>query len=301
MVARVSFNLRAAALGACLMMTAACEQPPPAGDQPAPVQHQQLSELSQGDGPMPFDRRRASGLPDDVVVVGIAFTVERYVVPTDDLAAARRTDVWSLVDELRVPPDDIAHLKTNGMRVGVAGPAQAEVLREIMPALGARGEVMNRVVQSGAPMTLDFGSTGSYQTVYVFHRDGRLEGSTFDDATKFLHVDYRVDLDDDAPLITLALTPELFKESEQPHWRVAEGQYRYEKEYQGTAYRDLSVEVRVRDGETLVVGPSAQRRNAYLVGSTILGHETAGRDWGTIVLITPQLHLTDGGENGDRE
>ena len=298
MVARVRINRKKVALIACLLVPAACDQPPPAGNPSNETQHQQLAELSQGEGPMPFDPQRGGGSADDVIVVGISFTVERYVVPSDVLAP-RRSDIWTLVDELRIEPADVAHLKNNGLRIGVAGRAETDVLRELMAGLDARREVITRNAQSGAPVTLDFGSTGSYRTVYLFHRDGRLEGTTFDDAAKFVHIDYHTELRDDAPRITLALRPELFKESDRPHWRVTDGQFLYEKEYHGAAYRELTVEVPVLDGEMLVVAPSAAAENAYLVGSTILSDVLGGRRWETVVMITPRLYRTTGaGEPG---
>lgn len=245
-----------------------------------------------GQGPMPFDTAGPSPHGDDVLVE-IMFDVERFLVPADKIAA-QRDNVWKHVDELRISPAQIAYLAKNGFRMGIADRTQISALRQVLDSLGARSEHVNQTVQNGYPLTLDFGTTGRNRTVFTFRRDGRIVGQTFDTAAQYLHIDYRVDVIDHTPRTTLRITPEMFQESRRPQWQESDGQVRYEKQYQGIVYHELATELPTAPGETLIVGPANAEDYRFILGSTILSNETAGRCWETMLCITPRVYRTQG-------
>ena len=278
---------------ACLALAAGCLQTPQGDESGAGLQHQQLSAEAGDTGPLPFDAGRMWSYPDDVVVVGMIFDVERFLVPADK-AAAERERIWKYVDELRIDPATTAYLKKNGFRMGVVNGEDIGVLRDLLAGLEARSERMRQTVRSGYPLTLDLGETGSYRTIFTFGPNGDLEGRTFDTATKYLHINYSVQMIRQRPRVKLGVTPEIFQESERPHYQAGDGHVRYEKRYQGIVYHDLAVELSTAPGEVLVIGPADADGNRFILGRTILSGESAGRRWETILCIAPQLYRTRG-------
>ncbi len=237
----------------------------------------------------PLGSRRSATSDPDVIVVGMIFDVQRIAVPADQIAK-HRDDLWKYINELRLDPDTAAHLANNGFRMGVTSRSDLTSIRDLLTPLDTRFESVTQTVQSGHPATLDLGLTGPTRTIYAFHADGRLEGKTFNAATKYLHIDYAVDMIDQQPRTTLRVTPEVFQESERQHWHAGDGEIRYEKQYEGTVYHELAADVPMMDGDVLVIGPTDSQADPYLLGNTLLSSESAGRRWETILCITPRVY-----------
>lgn len=293
MVGLCRCQLRRLVQMACVAIGAGCAPAPQSGQQATGLQHQQIAPFIADQGPLPFDADRVRQYPEDILVLGMVFDVQRFIVPADKVVGVRET-IWRYVDELRVDPATTAHLKKNGFRVGVVSSTQIGALRELLDELEARSERTSQTVQRGFPLTLDLGSTGDNRTVYIFRPDGLLEGRTFDNATKFLHIDYNVELVDQRPRTTLGMTPELFQESERRHYQASDGRVLYEKQYEGEIYHELAVKLPTVPGEVLVVGPSDTTNYPFILGSTILGDETGGRRWEIILCVAPHLYRAPG-------
>lgn len=258
------------------------------------------AEWSAEDAAVVFDgARSADGAldDDDVVVVRLRFDVERFLVPADAMEP-RRGQVWGHVDELRIEPETSALLLRNGFRVGVASRSGGEAIRAIMHELEAGVETMTHLVQSGVPVTLDLGPVGEGRSVFTIGRSGGLAGNTFANASRLLHLDYDVTLADGART-ALRITPEIFKESDTPYWQVREGDVRYQKQYEGMVYRELSAELTTGEGDVLVIGPSGATERPLTLGSTMLSDIIAGRRWETLLCVRPRLYR-NAGRQGSR-
>lgn len=243
------------------------------------------------DAGMVFNRDRSSrsGVgADAVVAVQLRFDVERFLVPSEALDG-RRAEMWNHVDELRGDPATSALLAQNGFQVGVASRLACDAIRALLHDLDASVEKVTHRVQRGIPLTLDMGALGDRPTVFIMGRDGGLAGDTFTGASKLLHVDYEVTLGD-RPRTALRMTPEIFKESSAPYWRLRDGDVRYQKQYEGKLYRELSAEFEAGDGEVLVIGPSDARDRPLMLGSIMLSDIVAGRRWETLLCVTPRLY-----------
>lgn len=242
-----------------------------------------MSGVDAGDNPFKTKRR-----PEDIVVVRLMFDVERFVVPTDSLAS-QRDQVWKYVDELRLDPASAAHLMRNGFRIGVIAKSAFAGIQTALTDLNARGEHMTQSVQDGAPLTLDLGPVGENQSVFFFRRNGTLDGKTFSGGTRLIHVDYNTVMTD-APRTALRVTPEVFKESDRPYWQLRDGNVQYRKEYEGTAYRELAVEIEVGPEELLVIGAAEADAARPMLGRMMLSEIVGGRRWETILCIEPRVY-----------
>lgn len=225
----------------------------------------------------------------DLVVVGMIFDVERVSVPAG--ASSERLEmIWKHVDELRFAPATTTYLLRNGFRMGVIRKNAVQDLRTVFEGLGARQERMTHAVRSGYPLTLDLGPLGPNSSVFTYGRNGRLTGKTFAGGSRRLHVDYAVEVVRDEPRIRLRLTPEIFKETDQPHWQAADGRIEYEKQYQGRFYGELSVELTTGPNEVLVVGPVGPEENRLIIGNVLLSNDSPSGRWTTYLFIESRLH-----------
>ncbi len=237
----------------------------------------------------PLDRRRSGGAESaDLVVVRLAFDVTRLIVPSANLVAQREA-VWREIDELRVSPAVHSHLRRNGFRLGVIRAGARDRLRGILDAADARYERMAHTVQSGVPLSIDLGSVAGSVDVFLIAPDGTLAGHTFNDVAKFIHIDYEVSVDD-GPRALLRITPELFKESVRPGWRVRDGAPSYKKVYEGVMFHELAADVDVKTGELLILGPANADEQPWTLGSRMLVDTIGGRAWETILCIEPRVY-----------
>lgn len=238
---------------------------------------------------MPFDADRFEDLGGDAVVqVRLLFEVERFLVPSEAMSGSRQ-QVWRHVDELRVAPATSAFLASNGFRIGVMPLARYEELRILLDELGARSERASHPVTQGVPLTLDLGALGDRETVFIIKPDGQLVGKTFENATRLLHVDYDV-LPGGEALTALRVTPEIFKESVHPYWRIRDGDVGYHKDYQGMLYRDFAVQIATGRDEVLVIGTREGDHNPLTLGGKMLSETIEGRRWESILCVRPSLY-----------
>lgn len=233
--------------------------------------------------PPPFGSESSD---DDTVVLQMMFEVQRVLIPSDTPAEDREI-LWKYVDELRIDPELSEHLGRNGLRVGIANRAGLAALRALFQRLGAIDERTLQPVRSGYPLTLELGTIDESTPVFTFDREGHLSGTSFSHAVEYLHVDYDCT---EPPKTTLRITPEIFKESEQPDWQTEDGEIKYKKRYVGRVFEDLVVELQHGPDELLVVGPSVTPASRLVVGSALLVHEFAGRSWDAVYCIAPLLY-----------
>ncbi len=222
----------------------------------------------------------------DVVTIGMLFDVERVLIP-DHIAAQKREKFRTYMDESRQGLKLAAYLARNGFRIGVTDAAGLEALRDQFDHLNATRERIQHIAQSGLPITLDLGSLPSNKSIFIFAPDGTLEGTSFQNATKHLHIDFDVVCPDNCHT-TLRVTPEIFKQTQQPHWQVRDGTVDYSKLYEGRVFRELATDIELKAGEALIIGPSDPQDAKSALGNVLLTDLSAGRKWETLICIVPQ-------------
>lgn len=244
-----------------------------------------VSQYHEDGAPTPFDYDPSD---DPTVVLQMMFEVQRVLIPSDTPADDREI-LWKYVDELRIDPALSEHLARNGFRVGIANRAGLAALRTLFQRLGAIDERTLQPVRSGYPLTLELGKIDESRSVFTFDREGNLAGRSFGDAVKYLHIDYDCT---QPPQTILRVTPEIFKESEQPDWQTEDGEIKYKKRYEGMVFKDLVFELRHGPDEVLVVGPNVTPASRLVVGSVLLSYEYAGQLWDAVYCIAPLLYRT---------
>ncbi len=276
-------NRQIAIAAACvsLLLVSGCEPgqwtwnwfQPKQEPQPAPVD----------DGPPPTINSTSRS---DAVRIRMLFDVERILIP-DHVAAANRDQLWSFVDESRHGLTLAAYLARNGIRLGVTDAAGIEAIREECDTKGANRERIQHIAQSGLPITLDLGPMPNNRSIFLFAPDGTLEGKSFENASKHLHVDFNVVCPDECQT-TLRVTPEVFKQTDQPRWQVRDGTVDYAKLYEGQVFRKLATDMELSSGEVLVIGPADPQNAPSALGNVLLTDSSAGRNWETLICIVPQ-------------
>jgi hypothetical protein len=226
----------------------------------------------------------------DTTIVNLRFEVTRFIAPTDNLIDTRDR-IWMNVEELRIPPAQAEFLNRNGIRLGVVRDEGCDAMQKALSRAGARAEKITHDVRSGAPLTLDLGPAPGRNSIFVFQRNGAVAGKSIENAVRLLHVDYESVLSATTEM-TLRITPELFKQSNQPHWQIRDGDVAYRKQYEGIAFHDLAVEINLRAGETLVIGPSDLEKNKHSVGAKIFGEMVGSSRWENVLWIRPRLFRT---------
>jgi hypothetical protein len=222
---------------------------------------------------------------ESMVVVRMNFDVLRVELPADEVRHSAKA--WNHVDELRGDPTRTALLRRNGVRVGVASADVWPALRGVFEASGAKSLRASHTAEQNLPLTLDLGEIAEDENIFLKMADDRVVGTTFDRGHRYLHIDYALNLDDET-VVSLRITPEIHRTSKTRYWREEDGDLRRSYDYEGRVFHELSVVQEVPVGSFLVVGPDTEKSSPLTIGSRFLTRSHSGRDYDTILCITPQ-------------
>ncbi len=250
-----------------------------------------LTQLSLGGANDQVRGRSPNTTGSDSFVLGVLFRVDRVLIPAST-DVSKLEEFWRHVDELRMEPWLSSHMARNGFRIGVIEAADKASILETLTESGGKNEQIERLIYTGYPLTLDLGPITGRKTVFTHRSDGEMVGKTVDSGTKFLHIDYDVFLD---PKIKIAMriSPEVYKESEQPHWQSQQGTIVYDKRFEGIRYPDIVGRIELGSGELLVVTPRDAWKKRFSLGATFLTSEGAQKSWSTILIIQPTLYRNE--------
>ena len=222
---------------------------------------------------------------DAVRVVNLAFDVRRVEMPIDGVRNSPK--VWNHVDELRLDPDLVARLARNGLRVGVASSGSWSAIRTILEAGRARTQKDQMLPQPGTPLILELAAIQESESIFSYGRDNRLVGKTFPAGQKTIQFDYAFH-----PQLggctDLEIGFEVRNERGEMTWERRGGEIRQVPAYDRHVYEDLRAALTLKPGEFLVIGPSGQADNEYLIGSRFLMHTMSGQRSETLLFVTPQ-------------
>jgi hypothetical protein len=141
------------------------------------------------------------------------------------------------------------------------------------------------------PLILELGQVQPDETVFLFTADDRMAGTTFAGGHKYLHLDYELSLDAEG-ITTVQVTPEINGLGLEQRWPGSGGEVLKAPKYQGRLFHELRCTVDVAAGEFLVIGPDASRASNLTVGRRFLVRKHQGRDYETVLCITPQPFRT---------
>ena len=239
--------------------------------------------------PMPSSADRRPDT-DAIVVVQMQFDVLHVELPIDQVHHSEK--IWNHVDELRQDPARTSLLRRNGFRMGVASADDWPALRALFEACNARVLRVSHTVQQGLPLTLELDPIEDDETIFLLTADNRMVGTTFDRGTKYLHLDYALSAEDGCT--TLMATPEIHRTSKSKSWESRDGQLQRVAKYQGKVFHELTGAVRVCPNEFLIIGADATQASTLSAGRQFLARTREGRDYETVLCITPQPFRTEG-------
>jgi len=220
-----------------------------------------------------------------VQVVQLAFEVLRVELPID--GARNSPKVWNHVDELRLDADLVPQLARNGLRVGAASSGSWPAIRAVLEAGGARTQKDQMLPQPGTPLTLELAPIRESESIFSYGRDNRLVGKTFSEGQKMIQLDYAYH----AQLggcTDIQIGFEVRNNRGEMTWERRDGVIRQAPSYDRHEFEDIAALLTLKPGEFLVVGPSDQADNEYLIGSRFLIHTTSGEKTETLLFVTPQ-------------
>ncbi len=223
---------------------------------------------------------------DQVHVVHLAFDVSRAEMAIDGAMNSRK--VWNYVDELRVGTEASAQLARNGLRLGVGGAGSWPAIAVILDACRAKRSRDQLLAQPGAPLLVELAELAESETVFAYGIDRRLTGKTFEEGSKVLQLDYAFH-----PHLNGATDVqvrfEIRKDRGELTWqRQVDGSIRQAPAIDRHVFDGLQARATIYSDEFLVIGPSEQAENEYIVGSRFLTRSEGGERYETLLFIAPQ-------------
>ncbi len=210
-------------------------------------------------------------------------------MPVESIRHSRK--IWNHVDELRIDSQAVALLARNGLRVGVASPAAWPVIETIIEA--GKGTLRNDQLftQRGLAVSIAVSSIADSETFFTYGRDNRLVGKTFPAGDRLLKLDYAFH-PELGGCTDLQLSLEVQRDRGELTWERDGDVIRQVPAYDRHVFADLSVLLSLNPGEFVVIGPSDEAENEYLVGSRFFTHRRSGQWYETLFCITPRPYQT---------
>ncbi len=224
-------------------------------------------------------------------VVHLAFDVVRIDMPVTGIRHSRK--VWNHVDELRLGTDCVARLRRNGLRLGAAQPDAWPALQSILDAAEAITRQDQLVTQPGLPVSFMLASIDEPESVFSYNRSRRLVGKTFQKGDKLINIDYalRPEL---GGSVDLQLQFEIRHDPGTLKWDRSGDTISQVPAYQRYLFDDLNVLVTLKPGEFLILGPSEEAANEFLVGGRFFVTTRGGYTHESIFCLTPRPYRIEG-------
>ena len=227
---------------------------------------------------------------DSLRVVQLRFDVLRVDLPAEPVRYSPK--VWNHVDELRMDVDLAAHLARNGIRVGVASREAWPALRAIFEAGGAHTVERWHEVRGGNALEVVLASVQEAETIFAYGRKNRLSGKTVPSGDRMMRIDYLFH-PELGGCTELNIYFEIRRDLGVMTWESHDGVISQVPSYDWHRFDSLSVPLTLNPEEFLVIGPSAETRNEYLVGSRFFRGQRAGQRCETVLCITPRPYQVE--------
>lgn len=258
--------------------------------QPRPSPHEQAATRTADSPatptPTPTPAAAAGYLasPAAVRTVRLAFEVLRIHLPVDTVRHSRK--IWNHVDELRLDTELVPRLARNGIRAGAVSPSAWPAIQTILDACEAEVRRDRWEAQGGLPLSIEVGAIEDSESIFAYDPGNRLVGKTFDVGDKLVNVDYgvRAEL---GGCVDLGLAFEIRHDRGVMTWERRGGILRQVPAIDRHVFTDLSAMLTLNAGEALMIGPSAEARNEYLVGSRFFVNRQSDHVVETLYCITP--------------
>ena len=226
----------------------------------------------------------SSAFADTVHVVDVAFEVFRAELPVDGVRHSRK--IWNHVDELRANPKLLARLTRNGVRLGAVSAEAWPAIRTILEAGAADVRKDQLLTPAGLAVAIEIGKIRDSETFFSYQANNQLVGKTFAEGKKVVNVDYALH-PEMGGRIDLQLSFEVRHDRGGITWAQTEDGVRQVPARDQYAFDDLRTVLALNPGESVIIGPSAETSNEYLVGSRFFTGRCADQRCETLYWLTP--------------
>lgn len=250
---------------------------PPASTQPTPV------NVFAPDSPN--SAARAEPMP---IQVQVRFDILRAMVPQGQISESGK--IWNHVNEEAIPTAVAAHLRRNGIRVGVGTTAAWEPIRALFESIPDTRFTPPQplLVRGGTPIWLEIDRTPRDQSLFIYEPDGRLVGATFAQSTDVLRIEYEVpptEIDN----VSLRIMPEIRQENIEVPAEMTPENLQPRPMDLVRVVRELAFEVRLAPDQFVLVGPGPNVKQTSLLGHAFLTTPIDGQLYESVYFITPQV------------
>ncbi len=246
-------------------------------------EEQSDAESSRAGEPRAVSHNRSG---DGSEAIQLVFDILRVELSADRVRHSRK--VWNHVDSLRWDASVVSRLAKNGIRVGVGTADVWPAIEAIVDAVGAEVNRSRLTAEAGALMSVVLGTIEEPESFFFYELDNRLVGKTFERGEKILNLD-DVILRELGGRVDLNLSFEI---------RYDPGDFRWDKTREGIravmaldrhVFGTAGVSVALAPGEFVVVGPSDEAENEFLVGGRFFSSDSTGETRETILFLVPKV------------
>ncbi|MCA9244773.1 MAG: hypothetical protein KDA32_12495, partial [Phycisphaerales bacterium] len=210
----------------------------------------------------------ASNLQDAplaTVPAALDLLVVHVQAPVQELP--RVEEIWKLFREDIGSADDRLRLETNGIRAGVGRVEWWDDVRNGLEAIeGKQAATIGPLrLPLNFPLGLELDTEPHDQTLFVVGDDGVVRGATWPQSRNLLRVYAQVDPRRPDEMI-IRVTPEIRRELEGYDWIRTDVGLQQRKKAESQAFESASFTATLRDGDYLLVAPSAAGTAEGLLG-----------------------------------
>jgi len=220
----------------------------------------------------------------DATVVELTFDVMRVTLPIGTMRHSRK--IWNHVDELAVDATRISLLARNGLRVGAASPDAWPAIRTVLVACDAGIRKDQFQSFSGLPLVIETSEISDTESFFAYAANDRLDGKSFTQGKKLVTLDYTV-YAAMGGLVEVKLTFEVRHDRGTMTWENVNGVITPAPAFDRHVFEDLTTHLSITPGSMLILGPSDEASNEYLVGSRFLMERRGADRYEVLYMITP--------------
>lgn len=280
-------------LGACLTLVAGCKDPAlqPAWNPFAPATAPAAASQPTALPAAPGGTRTASSEAAPIVFQ-IRFDIVRATVPVGQISGSGK--IWNYVNEEIIPAEWAAHLRRNGLRVGLGNASAWPPIRANLEAIrGVRSTTQPPfLVSGGSPLTIELNREPRDQVLFMYRPgDSKPVGAEFRRSVNGLRIEYAVpptELDS----VALRIVPEIRQRYTEIEQRITLDGPRTTPAGASRALPELAFEAVVPPDHFLMIGPSAAVQTELLVGRALLGDVIDGQPCEAVFFVTPRVIQT---------
>lgn len=204
-------------------------------------------------------------------------------------AASDSEDIWAGLAEAPVEAADLDRLRENGLRVGVARPADREHLTDTLRALTGREVRYVAIAALGdAPGSVTLKEGQPDRTIFTVGREGAVRGADYPPGDYAIGVGCRIN-ENDPSRILMAVVPQVRTGAPEPPGMRVVGPPAARTHKEVLGLEAGTVTVTLSAGDILVIGPSGRSARASSIGHCFLTGSREGLPYETVVLLTPEV------------